>query len=36
MNIPLDLPLGKWRDLTKKEMEEINRLVADSSKTFED
>jgi 23S rRNA pseudouridine2604 synthase len=36
MNIPLDLALGKWRDLTKKEMEEINRLVADSSKTYDD
>lgn len=36
MNIPLDLPLGKWRDLTKKEMEEINRLLADSSKTIDD
>lgn len=36
MNIPLDLPIGKWRDLTKREMEEINHLVADSSKTFDD
>ncbi|WP_373497045.1 23S rRNA pseudouridine(2604) synthase RluF [Aquiflexum sp.] len=36
MNIPLDLSIGKWRDLTKKEMEEINHLVADSSKTFEE
>ncbi len=36
MNIHLDVPVGSWRDLTKKEMEEINHLVADSSKTFED
>lgn len=36
MNIPLDLPIGKWRDLTKNEMEEINSLVADSSKTFDE
>ncbi len=36
MNISLDIPVGKWRLLTKKEMDEINRLVADSSKTFED
>jgi 23S rRNA pseudouridine2604 synthase len=37
MNVTLDnLPVGKWRDLTKAELKEINRLVADSSKTFED
>lgn len=36
MNIHLDTPLGKWRDLTKKEMEEINHSLADSSKTFDD
>jgi 23S rRNA pseudouridine2604 synthase len=33
MNVSLDLPVGKWRDLTTKELKEINRLVADSSKT---
>lgn len=33
MNINLDLPVGEWRDLTKKEMDEINRLVAHSKKT---
>jgi len=33
MNISLDnIPVGTWRDLTKKEMEEINRLVSESSK----
>jgi 23S rRNA pseudouridine2604 synthase len=35
MNIPLDLPIGKWRDLTETEMAEINRLLAHSSKTVE-
>lgn len=34
MNISLDMPVGKWRDLTTKELEEINRLVSDSSKTY--
>ena len=33
MNVKLDVPVGKWRYLTKKELDEINRLVADSSKT---
>ncbi|MCL6259051.1 23S rRNA pseudouridine(2604) synthase RluF [Aquiflexum sp. TKW24L] len=36
MNIILDQQMGKWRDLTKKEMTDINLLVADSSKTFHD
>ena len=35
MNVSLDVGKGKWRHLTKKEMTEINRLVADSAKTFE-
>ena len=33
MNVSLDLPVGKWRDLTAEELKEINRLVADSTKT---
>ena len=33
MNIKLDLPVGKWRDLSEEEMGEINRLIATSSKT---
>ncbi|MFC5191428.1 23S rRNA pseudouridine(2604) synthase RluF [Algoriphagus aquatilis] len=33
MNIHLDLPVGKWRDLSQKEMEELNRMIQDSSKT---
>ena len=35
MNVSLDVGKGKWRHLTKKEMTEINRLVANSIKTFE-
>lgn len=33
MNIALDIPVGKWRNLTTSELKEINRLVSDSSKT---
>jgi 23S rRNA pseudouridine2604 synthase len=33
MNVHLDLPSGKWRDLTTEELQQINRLVADSTKT---
>lgn len=33
MNITLDLPLGKWRDLTKDELIALNRLCEDSAKT---
>ena len=36
MNVTLDVPVGKWRDLTTKELQEINRLVSDSSKIFEE
>ena len=35
MNIKLDLPVGKWRNLTPQEMNELNSLLEDSSKTFE-
>lgn len=35
MNVELDIPVGKWRDLTDSELIEIHRLVADSSKTFD-
>ena len=35
MNIKLDIPIGAWRDLTKKELAELNRLIADSSKTYD-
>ena len=35
MNVPLDIPVGKWRHLTKAELKEIDRLVNTSSKTEE-
>jgi 23S rRNA pseudouridine2604 synthase len=35
MNVSLDIPVGKWRDLTPAELKEINRLSADSVKTFD-
>ncbi len=35
MNINLDVPIGKWRDLSKAELDEINRLVTSSSKTHD-
>lgn len=35
MNIHLDMPVGKWRDLSPKELVELNSLIAESSKTFE-
>jgi 23S rRNA pseudouridine2604 synthase len=35
INVHLDIPVGKWRDLTEKELKELNYLVSDSSKTFD-
>jgi 23S rRNA pseudouridine2604 synthase len=35
MNIHLDLPVGKWRNLSERELNEISKLVEGSSKTFE-
>lgn len=35
MNINLDVPVGKWRDLTAGELTEIHRLVSSSSKTYD-
>jgi 23S rRNA pseudouridine2604 synthase len=35
MNITLDVPLGKWRYLTAKEMKEINDMVSTSAKIHE-
>ena len=35
MNIKLDLPTGKYRELTKEELLELNRLLKHSSKTFD-
>ncbi len=33
MNVTLDIPVGKWRNLTQAELDEINRLVRNSAKT---
>jgi 23S rRNA pseudouridine2604 synthase len=35
MNIELDLPVGKHRDLTSEELKNLNNLIEDSSKTEE-
>lgn len=35
MNVKLDVPIGKYRDLTQEELQEIYRLVAHSAKTFD-
>lgn len=36
MNVKLDIPVGQWRYLTKKELKELNRLISTSSKTHDD
>ena len=36
MNINLDVPMGKWRYLSKDEFSQLQRLLAGSSKTIED
>ena len=35
MNIKLDVPTGKYRELTKDELSELNVLLENSSKTFD-
>ncbi len=35
INISLDVPVGKYREITKAEMDELNRLIGDSTKTEE-
>ena len=35
MNIKLDLPKGKYREFTTKEIMELNKLLENSSKTFD-
>ena len=35
MNIKLDLPIGKFRELTEEELSELNKLLKNSSKIFE-
>ena len=34
MNIKLDVPTGKYREFTNEELFELNKLLKDSSKTF--
>ena len=34
MNIKLDVPIGKYREFTKEEILELNRLLENSSKTY--
>lgn len=34
MNIKLDMPVGKYRELTKEEFTELSKLIRDSKKTF--
>ncbi|GAA0872567.1 23S rRNA pseudouridine(2604) synthase RluF [Gangjinia marincola] len=36
MNIQLDVPVGKYRDLTGAELKGLNKLTADSSKTIDE
>ncbi len=36
MNIHLDIPLGKWRYFSEEELQELNRLVETSVKTFKE
>ena len=35
INVKLDLPTGKYRELTKEELHELNGLLENSSKTFD-
>jgi len=35
MNITLDVPVGKYRELTSEELKTLNALLSDSIKTFE-
>ena len=36
MNIPLDMPIGEYRELTKEEFKELNNLLASSTKTYQE
>jgi 23S rRNA pseudouridine2604 synthase len=35
MNIELDVPVGKYRELTSEEFKTLTDLVSDSKKTFQ-
>lgn len=34
MNVKLDIPVGRWRHLTRKELRDLKDLVSDSSKIY--
>jgi 23S rRNA pseudouridine2604 synthase len=34
MNIPLDMAVGEYRELTNQEFKELNLLLEDSTKTY--
>jgi len=36
MNIKLDMPIGEYRELSKEEFINLNKLLEDSTKTYED
>jgi len=36
MNINLDVPVGKWRDITESELLELNSLIESSTKTHDE
>lgn len=36
MNISLDVPVGKWRYFTQKELKDLNRLVSSSAKAIDE
>ncbi|MGB3607293.1 pseudouridine synthase [Psychroserpens sp.] len=36
MNIPLDIPVGEYRELTSKEFNDLNSLLENSTKIFQD
>lgn len=36
MNIPLDIPVGQYRELTPSELKDLNELLSDSTKTHKD
>ena len=36
MNIKLDIPVGEYRDFTKSELNQINQLVKNSTKTIKE
>lgn len=36
MNIKLDMPVGEYRELSKEEFIDLNKLLEDSTKTYED